>query len=68
MPVVLGLGAFVASIQGALVFLGGRLDSFKDEDDEFERKEILRRTRRVPIEETLAHIGEGRGKLSPAGA
>lgn len=65
MPVVFGLGALVSSIQGTFYYLGGRIDTFKEEGDEFERKEILRRTTRVPIEQTLAYIGEGRGEHPP---
>ncbi|KAM4057925.1 tim17/Tim22/Tim23/Pmp24 family protein [Hirsutella rhossiliensis] len=65
MPVVLGLGALVLSVQGPLYYLGGRIDSYKKEDDEFERKEIIRRTTRVPIEQTIAEIGEGRGIKPP---
>lgn len=61
MPVVVGLGSAVGAIQGALYFLGGRIDSFKKESDEFERKERIRRTTRLPVEQTVAEIGEGRG-------
>lgn len=61
MPVVMGLGGAVGAIQGAFYFLGGRIDSFKKESDEFERKERVRRTTRLPIEQTVAEIGEGRG-------
>ncbi|KAG6014887.1 hypothetical protein E4U54_004709 [Claviceps lovelessii] len=66
MPVVMGLGGAVGLVQGALYFLGGRIDSFKKESDEFERKERLRRTTRLPVEQTVAEIGEGRG-ITPAG-
>ncbi|KJK87139.1 hypothetical protein H633G_08992 [Metarhizium anisopliae BRIP 53284] len=52
MPVVVGLGSAVGAIQGALYFLGGRIDSFKKESDEFERKERIRRTTRLPVEQT----------------
>ncbi|KND92964.1 NADH-ubiquinone oxidoreductase 21.3 kDa subunit [Tolypocladium ophioglossoides CBS 100239] len=65
MPVVVGLGALVSTVQGSLHFLGGRIDSFKKEEDEFERKERLRRTTRVPIEQTIAEVGEGRGIRPP---
>ncbi|GAO19732.1 hypothetical protein UVI_02062760 [Ustilaginoidea virens] len=65
MPVVLGLGGAVGLVQGALYFLGGRIDSFKKESDEFERKEILRRMTRLPVEQTVAEIGEGRGIHPP---
>lgn len=61
MPVVMGLGGAVGVVQGALYFLGGRIDSFKKESDEFERKERVRRTTRLPIEQTVSEIGEGRG-------
>jgi hypothetical protein len=61
MPVVMGLGSAVGVIQGALYFMGGRIDSFKKESDEFERKEKVRRSTRLPIEQTVAEIGEGRG-------
>ena len=30
--------------------------------DEFERKEQLRKARRRPVEETVAELGEGRGR------
>ncbi|KAG6063307.1 hypothetical protein E4U32_001408 [Claviceps aff. humidiphila group G2b] len=50
---VLGLGTAIAITQGALVYSGGRIDSFKKESDEFERKEILRRTTRVPYTQTM---------------
>ncbi|PHH74255.1 hypothetical protein CDD80_3206 [Ophiocordyceps camponoti-rufipedis] len=59
LPVVLGLGAFVGVLQGSFFFLGNRLDSFYDDEDEFERREIIRRTTRIPVEQTIAEIGEG---------
>ncbi|PHH84112.1 hypothetical protein CDD83_2458 [Cordyceps sp. RAO-2017] len=65
MSAVLGFGAFFSVLEGTFHFLGGRIDSFKDEDDEFERKEILRRTTRVPLAQTIAEIGEGRGIKPP---
>lgn len=61
MPVVMGLGVLVGSVQGTLQFLGGRIDSFKKEDDEFARKETVRRTTRLPVEQTISEVGEGRG-------
>ena len=62
MPVVMGLGSGLAVFQGMFHYLGGRYDSFKREGDEFERKEIVRRSTRLPIEQTISEIGEGRGK------
>ncbi|KAM5352064.1 hypothetical protein ACJ41O_004787 [Fusarium nematophilum] len=64
-PVVLGLGASIGVFQGMFYYLGGRYDSFYKEDDSFERKEILRRTTRLPLEQTISEIGEGRGIQPP---
>ncbi|KAM0261288.1 hypothetical protein ACHAQJ_002319 [Trichoderma viride] len=64
-PIVLALGAFVGTVQGAFHIAGGRLDSYYKEEDEFERKEVIRRTTRVPIEQTISEIGEGRGIRPP---
>ncbi|PFH62999.1 hypothetical protein XA68_10411 [Ophiocordyceps unilateralis] len=66
LPVVLGLGAVVGIWQGSFFFLGNRIDSFYDEEDEFQRKEIIRRTTRIPVEQTIAEIGEGPG-ITPQG-
>lgn len=57
-PTMMAVGAAMGISQGAFVVLGGRLESFKEENDEFERKEILRRTTRVPIEDTIKDLGE----------
>jgi hypothetical protein len=65
MPIVMAFGGLFAGVQGTLYFLGGRIDSFKEEEDEFERKEIIRRTTRRPVEQTIAEIGEGRGIRPP---
>ena len=63
MPVVMGMGAAVGLTQGLFTLFGGRLGSFKEESDEFERKEIIRRTTRIPVEQTIQEVGEGRGML-----
>ncbi|WZH46431.1 Putative NADH2 dehydrogenase Ubiquinone chain [Fusarium acuminatum] len=65
MPIVVGLGSGLALFQGTFHYLGGRYDSFKREGDEFERKEIVRRSTRLPIEQTISEIGEGRGIRPP---
>ncbi|CAJ0551663.1 Ff.00g056420.m01.CDS01 [Fusarium sp. VM40] len=65
MPIVVGLGSGLALFQGTFHYLGGRYDSFKREDDEFERKEIVRRSTRLAIEQTISEIGEGRGIRPP---
>jgi hypothetical protein len=59
---MVGTGAFFGLSTGLYFAFGNRLGSFKEETDEFERKEIVRRTKRVPVEQTIAEIGEGRGK------
>lgn len=64
-PLVFGLGALVGTVQGSFALFGGRLDSWKTEQDEFECKETVRRTTRVPVEQTIAEIGEGRGIQPP---
>ena len=35
------------------------------DEDEFERKMVLRKTTRVPLEQTISEIGEGRGIRPP---
>ncbi|KAH7154894.1 hypothetical protein B0J13DRAFT_521068 [Dactylonectria estremocensis] len=64
-PVVVGLGSGLAVFQGMFYYLGGRFDTFKKEEDEFARKETLRRTTRLPVEQTVSEIGEGRGIRPP---
>jgi hypothetical protein len=59
----MAVGAAFSAVQGTFFLFGNRIDSYKHEDDEFERKEILRRTTRVPVEETITLIGEGRGNF-----
>ena len=59
----MGIGAALGATQGLFHVMGNRLDSFKDEQDEFERKETIRRTTRLPVEQTVSEIGEGRGTL-----
>lgn len=62
---MLGFGAMTAIIMGAYDYGGGVLTGYKNdpEVDEFERKEQLRKNRRRPIEETIAELGEGRGRF-----
>lgn len=61
LPIVMAVGGFVGGVQGMFHLFGGRLDSFKQEDDEFAHKETVRRTTRLPVAQTVAEIGEGRG-------
>jgi hypothetical protein len=62
-PSVLGFGALTAVVMGAYDYTGGALSGYKKdkEMDEFERKEYLRKNRRIPIEQTISELGEGRG-------
>lgn len=62
-PTMMAIGAFMGISQGTFVLFGGRLESFKEEGDEFERKEILRRTTRTPLEETIKDLGESSSTL-----
>jgi len=66
MPAVLGYGTLAAVLLGAFDFTGGRLQGWNKnpEEDEFERKQYMRKNRRRPIEETIAEVGEGRGEMN----
>ncbi|TVY84766.1 NADH-ubiquinone oxidoreductase 21.3 kDa subunit [Lachnellula suecica] len=66
-PAVLGFGALTAIVMGAYDYTGGSLTGYKKdkEIDEFERKQQLRKNRRIPIDETIAQLGEGRGIYAP---
>lgn len=63
MPAVIGYGAGLAVLLGVFDYTGGSLTGWaKDHSvDEVARKELLRSTHRVPLEDTLAELGEGRG-------
>ncbi|KAI1456308.1 hypothetical protein F4805DRAFT_234575 [Annulohypoxylon moriforme] len=69
-PQILGFGAGFAVVMSTFEYTGGSLRgrgrSENPEMDDYEYKESQRKTRRRPIEETLAHIGEGRG-IKPEG-
>ena len=68
MPHVFGYGAALAVMLGAFDYSGGVLSGWNQdpEEDEYERKEKLRKNRRRPIGETIEELGEGRGEiLSP---
>lgn len=66
-PSVLGFGALTAVVMGTYHYTGAALTGYKKdkEIDEFERKQFLRKNRRVPIEQTVAELGEGRGMNTP---
>lgn len=62
MPRIVGYGALTAVVLAAYEYTGGSLrgKGRDPEVDEYERKEMLRKNRRRPMEETIAEIGEGR--------
>ncbi|MCJ1467469.1 hypothetical protein MMC07_006094 [Pseudocyphellaria aurata] len=62
-PAVLGIGAGVAILQGVFDYAGGSIRGYNKgpDEDEFERKERLRKNRRRPIQEFIDECGEGRG-------
>lgn len=64
LPAVLGYGTVLATLMGVFDFAGGAMTGYKQDPDidEFERKERLRKNYRRPIQETVAELGEGRGK------
>lgn len=64
MPRVLGYGALMSVALTVFNYTGSSLKGYwaATNVDEYERKEMLRKNRRRPIEETLAEIGEGRGE------
>ncbi len=61
---ILGFGALFSVVMTTFEYTGGSLRgrAKASEVEEYERKEFLRLNRRRPIEETIANIGEGRGK------
>ena len=63
MPAILGFGAGLAVVEGVFDYCGGGLEGYEKDprEDEYERKQRLRKERRRPIEETLSQLGEGRG-------
>jgi hypothetical protein len=63
-PSFFGYGCGLAILAGTFDYCGGVLSGYKADPtvDEIDRKEFLRRNRRRPIEETVAELGEGRGR------
>ncbi|KAF2176395.1 hypothetical protein K469DRAFT_700122 [Zopfia rhizophila CBS 207.26] len=63
---MLGSGTALGILMSAFNYTNGWLGTNVDSEvDEVERKELLRRNRRRPIEETIAELGEGRGIHAP---
>ncbi|MCJ1378027.1 hypothetical protein MMC17_001123 [Xylographa soralifera] len=67
MPAVLGYGAGLAVFLGTFDYTGGVLTGYEKDPnvDEYDRKEQLRKSRRMPIQETINDLGEGRGIYGP---
>lgn len=64
MPAVMGYGTLTAVVLAAFNFTGGKISGWDREAgvDEYDRKQMLRKNRRRPMEQTIEEIGEGRGK------
>lgn len=63
MPAVLGYGAGLAVVLGVFDYTGGSLTGWVlgPPEDIVARKALLRSTFRLPMDETIGEIGEGRG-------
>ncbi|KAI9738362.1 MAG: hypothetical protein M1834_008865 [Cirrosporium novae-zelandiae] len=65
-PAVMGYGAGLAVVMGAVEYTGNTLGTNKTQDeDDYAKKMKMRMNRRRPIQETLDAIGEGRGIMGP---
>lgn len=61
---MLGAGTFTAVVMATFKYTQGfRPPQHATEEDEYERRERIKRNRRRPIEETISELGEGRGEL-----
>lgn len=63
-PYMLGAGACFGTAMAAFRYTNG-LSGFRQietDEDEVERKEMLRKMRRRPLQETIEQLGEGRGE------
>ncbi|KAF2252646.1 hypothetical protein BU26DRAFT_453066 [Trematosphaeria pertusa] len=66
-PYMLGAGACFGTAMAAFRYTNG-LSGFRQietDEDEVERKEMLRKMRRRPLQETIEQLGEGRGIYAP---
>ncbi|KAF2500071.1 hypothetical protein BU16DRAFT_578097 [Lophium mytilinum] len=66
-PAILGYGACLAVVLSAFDYAGGSLTGYSQdpEVDDVARVEFLRKNRRIPVEQTIAELGEGRGIYGP---
>lgn len=64
MAPVLGYGAFTSVVLAVWDYTGGLRGRRPEVEglDEFDRREQMRKNRRRPTEETVANLGEARGK------
>lgn len=62
----MGYGFALAALLGTFEYTGGSLSGYNKDpnEDEFERRERLRKNYRSKGEETIAELGEGRGMPS----
>lgn len=62
-PAVLGYGVALSTVMSAFEYTGGTLFGYKKDhtEDEFERRQKLRKAFRTPAEDTISELGEGRG-------
>jgi hypothetical protein len=64
LPGIIGIGALMGISTSILTATGGRLRPWRDpERDILEEREALRKNYRRPVEETIAELGEGRGRM-----
>ncbi|KAJ5640590.1 hypothetical protein N7528_000215 [Penicillium herquei] len=66
-PAVLGYGVALSTAMVAFEYTGGSLFGYKKEhtEDEFERRQKIRKNFQTPAEQTFAELGEGRGIYGP---
>jgi hypothetical protein len=65
-PTVLGFGTMLGVLTATMDYTGGRLRGGNDPDvDQYNLKETNRKRFRIPAEQTVAELGEGRGTFSP---
>jgi hypothetical protein len=59
----LGVGALTATLTGLMTITGGRLMAPPQDPDRdvVGEKEAARKRYRVPVEQTISELGEGRG-------
>ncbi|KAJ6014573.1 hypothetical protein N7540_009164 [Penicillium herquei] len=66
-PAVLGYGVALSTAMVAFEYTGGSLFGYQKDrsEDEFERRQKIRKNFQTPAEQTFAELGEGRGIYGP---